>query len=91
MKRIDLLYQNYAAEQLAKGRTIQQRKVEYEVMRDFLEFHLNPDDYLEAENLLNDLVLTIEEESFCAGMKYLPQLLKELTEELKNRALRPAQ
>ena len=27
MKHIDLLYQNYAAEQLAKGRTIQQRKI----------------------------------------------------------------
>ena len=81
MKRIDLLYQNYAAEQLAKGRTIQQRKVEYEVMHDFLEFHLNPDDYLEAENLLNDLILTIEQESFCAGIKCLPLLLKELVEE----------
>ena len=39
MKHIDLLYQNYAAEQLAKDRTIQQRKIEYEVMHDFLEFH----------------------------------------------------
>ncbi len=81
MKHIDLLYQNYATEQLAKGQSIQQRKVEYEVMHDFLELNLSPDSYLEAENLLNDLVLTIEQESFYAGIKYLPLLLKELMEE----------
>lgn len=81
MKLIDLLYQNYAAEQQKKGQGIQQRKIGYEVMHDFLELNLNPDSYLEAENLLNDLVLTIEQESFYAGIKYLPLLLKELMEE----------
>lgn len=81
MKLIDLLYQNYAAEQQKKGQGIQQKKIEYEAMHDFLELNLNPDSYLEAENLLNDLVLTIEQESFYAGIKYLPLLLKELMEE----------
>ncbi len=52
-------------------------------MHDFLELNLNPDSYLEAENLLNDLVLTIEQESFYAGIKCLPLLLKELIEEPK--------
>lgn len=81
MKLIDLLYQNYAAEQQKKGQGIQQKKIEYEAMHDFLELNLNPDSYLEAENLLNDLVLTIEQESFYAGIKCLPLLLKELVEE----------
>ncbi len=81
MKHIDLLYQNYAAEQQKKGQGIQQKKIEYEAMHDFLELNLNPDSYLEAENLLNDLVLTIEQESFYAGIKCLPLLLKELVEE----------
>lgn len=81
MKLIDLLYQNYAAEQQKKGQGIQQKKIEYEAMHNFLELNLNPDSYLEAENLLNDLVLTIEQESFYAGIKCLPLLLKELVEE----------
>lgn len=78
MKHIDLLYQNYLTEQQAKSQSIQQRKIEYEVMHDFLELHLDPDDYFEAENLLNDLVLSVEQEGFYAGIGYLPMLLKEL-------------
>lgn len=81
MNKLTLLYQNYAAEQQSKRSDIPRRNVEYEVMHDFLELKLNPDDYLEAENLLNDLVASVEQESFCAGAGYLPQLLAELIEE----------
>lgn len=62
-----------------KGRASSKEK--YELMHDFLELNLDPDSCLEAENLLNGLVLTIEQESFYAGIKYLPLLLKELMEE----------
>ncbi len=78
MKHVDLLYQNYLAERQAREQAIQQRKIEYEVMHDFLELNLSPEDYLEAENLLNDLVLSVEEEGFYAGIGYLPLILKEL-------------
>lgn len=81
MKHIDLLYQNYLAEQQAKEQSIQQRKIEYEVMHDFLELNLSPEAYFEAENLLNDLILAVTQESFCAGIEYLPLLLKEMVEE----------
>lgn len=81
MKHIELLYQNYLAEQQAKEQSIQQRKIEYEVMHDFLELNLSPEAYLEAENLLNDLILAVTQESFCAGIEYLPLLLKEMVEE----------
>lgn len=81
MKHIELLYQNYLAEQQANDRSNRQRKIEYEVIHDFLELNLSPENYFEAENLLNDLILSVEQESFCAGIGYLPMLWKEMIEE----------
>lgn len=81
MKHIELLYQNYLSAQQEMGDNIRQRKIEYEVLLDFLELNLNTEAYFEAENLLNDLILTVEQESFCTSIEYLPLLLKEMIEE----------
>lgn len=81
MKHIELLYQNYLSAQQEMGDNSRQRKIEYEVLHDFLELNLNTEAYLEAENLLNDLILAVTQESFCAGIEYLPLLLKEMVEE----------
>ena len=44
----------------------------------FLKQKLSEADYLEAEELINDAFVQIQEDAFFKGCKALPELIKEL-------------
>ena len=46
-----------------------------------LRFRLNPDDFIEAESLLNDLLAVVEKEYFITGIEYLSEFMKEILTE----------
>lgn len=52
-----------------------------ETLYGFLRFRLKPDDYMEAEGLLNDLLAVVEKEAFISGIEYLSVFMRELLTE----------
>lgn len=79
MNKIEILCKTYFAERpISAGKPYQQQ---FDAIYGFLRFRLSPDDFLEAESLLNELLAVVEEQSFCAGIEFLPQLLAGLIEE----------
>ena len=78
MSKIKGLYQNYLKE---KTEDLQQFCTGGEKMnhlQDFLKQTLPEEDYLQAEELLNDLLAEVEEKGFKAGCKYISELNHEL-------------
>lgn len=79
MTKIEILCQSYLAARSASAHKAYQEQ--FDAMYGFLRFRLSPDDFLEAESLLNELLAVVQKESFCIGIAYLPQLWAELLED----------
>lgn len=80
MRKLENLYHCY----LMENQELNAQKPpfsELEALYGFLRFRLKPDDYMEAEGLLNDLLAVIEKEYFITGIEYLSAFMKELLTE----------
>ena len=74
MKTASKLYQIYLSQcQMPSGVSNQ--------LMEFLKERLSEEDYLNAEEILHDALIQTEEEAFCSGCSYLPNLIKELMKE----------
>ncbi len=80
MRKLENLYHCY----LMENRELHAKKQltpELKSLYGFLRFRLKPDDYIEAEGLLHDLLAVIEKEYFITGIEYLSEFMKELLTE----------
>lgn len=78
MKKIAGLYQSYLKERAEELHETTHGGDKMERLTTFLKDKLNADDYFTAEELLNELVSSIEKKGFVAGCKYTSGLAKEL-------------
>ena len=50
-------------------------------LMEFLQERLSEEDYLDAEEIVTEALIQMEEAAFCLGCTYLPNLIKGLLEE----------
>lgn len=80
MGKLEKLYRCYLMEKQELNAK-KQLTPELTAFYGFLRFRLNPDDFIEAEGLLNDLLAVIEEDYFITGIEYLSEFIKEILTE----------
>ena len=78
MSKIRGLYQNYKKEQTEDFRDFCTGGEDLNEFMEFLKNKLDAEDFLTAEEMLNNLIAQVEEKGFTAGAKYTAELGKEL-------------
>lgn len=71
MKAASKLYQDY----LSQGKTVSTAS---DRLLGFLRKKLSFEDYMDAEEIVSEAILQTEEEAFCLGCTYLPNLIRDL-------------
>jgi len=78
MSKIKGLYRSYCHERDADIHEQMTGGEKMDNFREFLKQKLNAEEYMQAEELLNDLLAEVESNGFQAGCKYITELNHEL-------------